>query len=366
MKLLFVLENYFPKIGGVETLFYRLTQHLASHGHSVTVVTSGLNTDNIRDEYLAENLRVIRLKSPSRYNFTFLGIFTMMKYAREADLIHTTSYNAGLPASILGIILRKKVIITFHEYWGKMWYELPYFSKASLTLHYTFEKLLVVLPFHKYVAVSDYTAECLENNGVKHNDITRIYNGLDYSEFELSKDVVTQNRFLFFGRLGVSKGVDLLLKSLHLIPDNHGFEFHFILSETTTPFMQTINEIVKEEGIQDIVKFIPTQPFDELKAYIKSSYAVIIPSYSEGFCFAAAETIALGVPVVSSGRGALKEVVSGLYTEFTDYTQEACAEAIQKAINGDWIRTDKKQFEIADTVASYEQLYYEINQAESL
>jgi len=36
----------------------------------------------------------------------------------------------------------------------------------------------------------------------------------------------------------------------------------------------------------------------------------VIPSYSEGFCFAALEACALNIPVISSDMGALKETVS--------------------------------------------------------
>ena len=359
MKLLFILENFYPKIGGVETLFYRLTTHLALQGHEVIVVTSGLPDNNRRYESLIDGLRVIRLKSPNRYYFTFFGLPTMLKYARDADLIHTTSYNAGLPASIVGLLLGKKVIITFHEYWGKMWFDLPYFSKLSLALHFTFEKILVWLPFHKYVAVSDYTARCLQENGVKPISIMRIYNGLDYEEFTLSNQGERQRRFLFYGRLGVSKGVDILLKSISLIKDKKDFEFHFILSETATPFMQTIEQIIADEGISSLVKFIPTLPFEDLKSYIQASYAVIIPSYSEGFCFAAAETMALGVPIVSSGRGALREVVSGQYVEFEEYTPVACAAAIQQAINNAWTSSPRLVFELDSTVSQYQALYRE-------
>ena len=39
MKILFVLENFYPNIGGVETLFKSLTEQLVREGHEVMVIT---------------------------------------------------------------------------------------------------------------------------------------------------------------------------------------------------------------------------------------------------------------------------------------------------------------------------------------
>jgi len=40
MKILFILENFHPYVGGAETLFKSLADELAKKGHDVTVLTS--------------------------------------------------------------------------------------------------------------------------------------------------------------------------------------------------------------------------------------------------------------------------------------------------------------------------------------
>ena len=50
---------------------------------------------------------------------------------------------------------------------------------------------------------------------------------------------------------------------------------------------------------------------DDLSKTISKTNCILIPSYSEGFCFSAAESIGLKIPIISSNKGALKEVVSG-------------------------------------------------------
>ncbi len=359
MRIVFIVENFYPKIGGVETLFYNLALQLSEQGHSIVVLTSGLKQDNIKEEKINPNFFIHRLDSSNRYWFTFFGIFSMFNKAKGADLIHTTSYNAGIPASLIGLLLRKHVVITFHEYWGKMWFDLAYFGKIKQWLHYTFEKILVKMPFTRFVAVSDYTKEALQSADIPESKVVRIYNGLQYEEFRTSGVIAKEKRIVFFGRLGISKGVDLFLKSIKHV--NHGdFRFECILSETQSSYEEILKTIIKEDGISDRVTFIPTLPFQELKSYLQSSHAVIIPSYSEGFCFAAAECVALGVPIISSGRGALKEVVTGKYIEFDEFSEIGCAHAIQKAIQDDWSEKPIQHFRLKDTVAKYRDLYNEI------
>ena len=153
MKILFVLENHYPNIGGVETLFKNLTEALAENNIVVTVVTTQFDKKLLREETI-KNVKIIRLPFYNRYIFTFLAFIPLLSYARKHDIIHTTSYNAGVPAFLAGLLTRTKTIITFHEVWGKLWFKLPYMNKLSLLLHYTFEKILLALPFSHYISVS--------------------------------------------------------------------------------------------------------------------------------------------------------------------------------------------------------------------
>ena len=40
MRILFVLEHFYPYIGGVEQLFWQLSKSLVARGHEVKVITT--------------------------------------------------------------------------------------------------------------------------------------------------------------------------------------------------------------------------------------------------------------------------------------------------------------------------------------
>ena len=71
---------------------------------------------------------------------------------------------------------------------------LPFFGKFSLWLHFLFEKLLVKIPFYRFIAVSEFTKKSLINAGVDPSKIIRIYNGIDYTDWTTSTDQRSQDR----------------------------------------------------------------------------------------------------------------------------------------------------------------------------
>lgn len=359
MKILFVLENHYPKIGGVETLFKDLTESLASKGHTITVLTNRSLGDNLapRESYMP-NLTIIRKTFFNRYLFTFFAWIPAFFLARKHDIIHTTSYNAGLPSYIAGLLTGKKVIITFHEVWAKMWFTLPHFGKLSLYFHYLFEQLLLKLGFHKFIAVSQFTADSLSANGIEENRIAMIHNGLDYSEFETQEKNPKANEnftFLYYGRLGISKGLDILIDGAALVNEN--FRLQIIVPLQPESLLKSLKKNVEENGLAEKVDFFHELPFSELKEKVTSADTVIVPSYSEGFCFTAAESIAMGVPVISSGKGALAEVVSGKHLTMKSFDAKGLADCMQLALVDKFKETEIKKFHLADSVSKYTDLY---------
>lgn len=364
MRILFVLENYFPNIGGVETLFKSLIEQLVAAGHECTVVTSRLSRkDPLRETF--KNLTIVRIPVTNRYLFTLQALVPALRLARNCDLIQTTSYNAALPAFLAAVWRRKKVLVTFHEAWGKLWFQLPYMSRPAKWMHYFFEQLLLHLPFDRFIAVSQSTATRLQEEGVAARRIAMNYNGIDYRDFapdQLPVNKAADFTFTYFGRLGISKGLDLLLEAAISVqraaPDSR---LQLIVPEVPPDFLNMIKDYIRQNGLEDYVYLRHHLSFVELKQAIRASDCVVIPSYSEGFCFAAVETVALGIPIVSSGRTALQEVVGGRYVEMKTQTAPALVEAMLQGYHGHWQERPVRLFKLEDTVAAYHSLYEAIS-----
>jgi glycosyltransferase involved in cell wall biosynthesis len=357
MRVLFILELYYPNIGGIEKLFKSLAERLAEQGHEVKVITTRFRKDLPKKE-LINGVEVRRLNISSRFLFTFFGIFGMMGAARKSDIIHTTSYNAAFPARLAGWISGKKVMITFHEAWGPLWFRLPWANYLSKILYFTYEWIILRMRFHKFIAVSDNTAASLNRLGVNKNSIVRIYNGLDYEQYD-SGSFSPPEAFTctYFGRLGISKGLDMLLASApFFLKNNPGAHFKFIYPKVPGRLYRKVSRKLKELPAMSYT-CLHELNYEDLIKELQSSSCVVIPSYSEGFCYAAAEAIAMGIPVISSGQGALKEVVSGKSITMPSLDPKGLTQALEKAKNGEWEDKPVRQFHFSDTVESYLKLY---------
>ena len=371
MRILFVLENHYPNIGGVETLFKSLTESLVKEGHEITILTNKF-AKHLERRVVLNGVTIIRVPFFNRYLFTLLGVFPAIRLALKNDIIHTTSYNAGVPAFFAGLLTGRKVIITFHEVWGKLWFRLPFMSKFSLSLHYLFEKALLRLPFHKYVAVSEATKASLQKGGIKSERISLIYNGIDYSELERitasqnSVELVSDNsekyRFIYFGRLGISKGLDILLDGIQLLKESGGqFNFQLVIPSEPQGFHNTILDLIKEKEISDCVQVASDLEWNTLVKNISNSDAVVIPSYSEGFCFTAVESMGIGTPIISSSKGALAEVVSGQHLTMDTHDGQGLFTAMQGAMDGEWQNTSLRRFPLDDSIEQYLKLYSNVS-----
>lgn len=359
MRILFILEYYAPHIGGVETLFKSLTEKLDSEGHEIVVLTNRFDNSLPKKEETS-NTTIVRRKFYNRYLFTFLAWWPALKWARQADIIHTTSYNAAVPAWIAAKLTHTKSIITFHEKWGKLWFQLPWMSSISKQLHYLFEWMITKFSFDKFVAVSEATRKSLIESGISKDQIEMIYNGINYKDFPLYQGSKPESpfSFLYFGRAGIAKGLNLLLPAFaSLLEINRDAQLILILPTEDNPIVRKVMKLIDQYNISNAVLIKNDLSYDALKNEISVADSVVIPSYSEGFCFAAIETMAIGTPIISSGQGALKEVVRGKHITLENLTSDSLTDAMQLAIQGFWEDSTRKEYPLADTIEAYSKLY---------
>ncbi len=366
MTILFVLENHYPYIGGVETLFKTLTEALVAKGNRVIVVTSHTDKSSPASEVL-NGVEIKRLPFPNRYFFTFFSVPAILKYIKECDIVHTTSYNAGLPAFIASKLAGKKVIITFHEYWGKLWFKLPYMNGIVRFLFYMFEQMLVRLPFTKFIAVSQSTKDSLLQAGIREDKIIVNYNGVDYEEIESSKKNISINNsdkpftYTFCGRLGMSKGIDILLEAAAQFKEKRAdSKLKMIIPKIPASFYEKVLKEIKQRNLEQYIELKHELHESDLQKELLNSHCVVVPSYTEGFCYVAVETIALGIPIISSDMKALKEVVSGKYIKMKSFDSNALVEALEDAFNGNWEQSEIKKFHLDESVKNYIKTYKSI------
>lgn len=371
--ILFILEHFHPCIGGVETLFLQLTETLAKRGIPVTVIT--LRTDRklpVNEEYRGVQIR--RISASNRYWFALYAIPLAIRCARHASLIQTSTFSAGFAAWIAGIITSTKVVITVHEVWDTLWLRFPWMPGISARLHRLFERVLLKLPFDRYVAVSDATANAMTRFGIPEGKLRIIKNGVDYDRLDpyalrISGDVTgigNSPRFVYYGRLGHSKGLDVLVEGGRLFLEaNPDSSIVLVIPDTPAVFRKKLMAVVAATGFQNRFECMAPLPPDELFRLLFSCTAVLIPSRNEGFSYVAAECTALGIPMIISGKGALQETAGGMVVEMESYSPEGLCTAMQKAASGVFGFRPRNRFPLQEQADQYLHLYRDLSGAKS-
>ena len=373
MKILFVCENYYPHYGGVEVLFKNLTEGLVKKGNRVAVVTSLLPGTKKFEEINGVKIHRARCFN-NRYLFSILSIPKVLKLARWADIIQTTTFTGALPAWLGAKVIGKSAVLTVHEVWVGKWKEVTEFSRGKAILHDTLERILYLLPFDKYVCVSNATRKDLLRLNINSNKTVTVYNGFDYDFWnpknsskkkvqQLRQEMGLDNKFvcLSWGRPGSSKGFQYLIKAAPYIQQKIPRASILLMLGTPHKYPTNYRRIKKAVAAQKgLVKIIPSLPYQQLGTLIKAADCVIIPSLSEGFGYNALETNSLGTPLVASDAGSLPEVVSGKHLLFKSKDVQDLAEKVALAAKGKVIQTHLKRFEWEDCVEGYLQSYRDL------
>jgi len=130
---------------------------------------------------------------------------------------------------------------------------------------------------------------------------------------------------LFFGRFARSKGPDVLLRALREL----GEEAPPVLLVGRGPYRATMARMCEELGLTPKVELREWASHDELGRLAAESSMVILPSREENFPLAALAAMAVGVPLITTSVGGVREVVehgeSGMLCPAGDVTMLADA-----------------------------------------
>ena len=372
MRIILVSEYYPPHIGGAEIVFQNLSEGLVQRGHDVILVTCKL--PNTKDTETVNGVQIVRVNVPrkgSRYWFSFLSVPQIFALARKADLIQTTTYNGAFPSILVCKLLRKKCVITVHEVLGRHWDDFSNISRFSSKSHKFLEKIIMSLPFDAFVCVSEHTGESVKSLGIAKNKIKIICNGIDHDLFkplgvqnnQIRQELNLKNEFIYmyFGRPGISKGVEYLVHAVPLISRQvSDSKLLLVLAHDPKDRYENIKNMIRDLKIEDKIIMLDPLPMARLPDYIGISDCVVVPSLSEGFGFTAAEACAMDKPVVASNVDSLPEVVSGKYILVEPKKPDQIAEAVYKIYKGEYRQTLKKMFTWNECVEKYERVYQEM------
>lgn len=180
---------------------------------------------------------------------------------------------------------------------------------SPLTNYFRFVVPLVLQQAEHIICNSQATArDLIDYYGIAADKITPILLGYDAANFYPRERtaVFEHPYFLYLGRQDPYKNLAGSIAALAALPERH---YHLAIAGSTDPrFTPQLQQLAKELGVGDRVKWLDYLSYQELPVVISNAVALVFPTFWEGFGLPALEAMACGTPVITSNLASLPEI----------------------------------------------------------
>ena len=294
--------------GGLNVYVQQISKQL-SKNHNVTVVTAEKAESfkkgnlefyslNMFDPDLSTEDKEIHLKSFSQELEKTIDL-------NSFDIIHAHYWLSGLVAKQISDELNIPFIFTSHS--------LGVFLEGYNKERVDCEK--IIMTGCNFVTSSSNFENTLisENYNINAVKIKKIKPGIDTEIFSPDLTLKRENVFLSVGRIQEQKGQ---LKTISFLNNFKKIESDFVCYFVGGPsgksgddYFQELKKSVTDLKLESHVEFLDDLPQYEIKELLNKSKLLIHTSQFETFGLVAIEANSMGVPVLTSNKGSLKEII---------------------------------------------------------
>ena len=336
MNIVFDFKIFFQqKYGGPSRYFFNLFEYINKKNTNLNCAY--IISPIYYNEYLKNSLfpeLIIGKKLPkikfTGGTFKMINKFLSNKYINrfKPNLIHTTDYE---------IYSEKKypLIVTVHDLIPEL-----YSQDFAKTRDYRPKKKILEIS-DQIICVSENTKkDLIKYYDVDQKKISVIYHGnsfINYTSFK-SKQKFDFKFFLFIGSRKRYKNFFKLIKAFKICKEI--YDSFKIVCFGGGKLLESEKKKLIENDV-DLEKVIILNEDDQsLFELYKNAYALIYPSFYEGFGMPIVEAMSLGCPVISSNAGSLPEVFGDAALSFDPFSVEQLSQKIEQVVYGDQIRNN--------------------------
>lgn len=147
------------------------------------------------------------------------------------------------------------------------------------------------------------TAESERDNLLKlgyNSNIKVVRLGIDAESIEMKRSWKKSRQILFLSRVHVKKGINFLVEAADVLRNElQGYKI-LVAGEGEADYVEDMKRMICDRGLQDIVQLIGGVYGDEKWRLFQTSDFFVLPTHSENFGLAIAESLASGTPVITT------------------------------------------------------------------
>ena len=147
------------------------------------------------------------------------------------------------------------------------------------------------------------TAESERDNLLKlgyNTNIKVVRLGIDAEGIEMKRSWKKTRQILFLSRVHVKKGINFLIEAAAALRSElQGYKI-LVAGEGDADYVAEMKRMIADNGLQDIVQLVGGVYGDEKWRLFQTSDFFVLPTHSENFGLAIAESLASGTPVITT------------------------------------------------------------------
>ena len=305
------------QFGGILFLGVDLARELANEKHEVAIYTTDLdfannpNTFNkkLPREENVQNFKIIRSHVWFSIKLFFVspGLYFRMMNSQQ-DIIHTIGIRSF--QSFVGALVayKKKIPLFVSDQGGLTTHPDLHTNSVWTKILYKIQSPMIqfIIKHAKKIIVANEYEKKIFSQLTDENRIEVVRNGINLESMKSSvnfkkKYAVNQNYFLFLGRFHRVKGIDTLLKAINLIKDHPIMSnVKLVVMGVDFGFEGEMLKMIKEMGLDNIIKVIKNPPREDVIAAYKESEFLVLPSRWELSPLTPLEGFAFKKPTIST------------------------------------------------------------------
>lgn len=173
--------------------------------------------------------------------------------------------------------------------------------------HYWTRKLPALLLYQKAAIQNadclQATAESEKENLLKlgyNSNIKIVKLGIDAESIAMKISWKKNKQLLFLSRVHVKKGINYLIEAADILRDElQGYKI-LVAGEGDADYIATLKQQIVGKGLQEIIQLIGGVYGDKKWELFQTSDFFVLPTHSENFGLAIAESLASGTPVITT------------------------------------------------------------------
>ncbi|MFC7071584.1 glycosyltransferase [Halovenus rubra] len=259
--------------------------------------------DSIDPDVEALDIPMFKLNASSRIDLAAYRRLRRICVEQNVDILHTHHNSTGSISRLAVVGTDTQIINTEHN-------DHQYFSHLQKSVNaVTYPLTDTMVSNSKNTKTSLEWYEKLLLGETRHEVV---YNGIDTSRIDETEDSVidlpTDPLVVTAGRLVEQKNYSTLLRAFSKVVNQVPEATLVIVGDG--PLSDELETLAADLGIEESVIFTGYLPRrEDVYGVYKEAQIAVFPSWYEGFCVAAVEAMAAGLPVVVSDIHVLREVV---------------------------------------------------------